>query len=123
MILLLELHGYRYKDEEIAFYPCGKPNSEGKLEDDRLLLRIIDYSHCIGASGFRNTVGRFLSGTDLSGANLSGANLSGVDLSFAFLSDEEWGDIQWDLDTNWENVRGLETAVDIPEALRQHLGL
>jgi len=186
MILLLELHRYaRYKDElkdSIAFYPCGKPNSKGTLEDDELLLRIIGYSHCIGASGFRDTVGRFLrgadliganlsfadlsfadlSGADLSGADLSGAKLGGADLSCAdlrgadlrganlsfadlsaadlsgadlsaadlseadlrgaVLSDEKWGDIRWDRDTKWENVRGLETA-DLPEALRQHLGL
>jgi uncharacterized protein YjbI with pentapeptide repeats len=84
MILLLELHRYgQEKDElkdKIMFYPCGKPNAEGKLDDASRLLRLIGYSCCIGDSGFLQTVGRFLSGVSLSGANLSGADLIGADL-------------------------------------------
>ena len=64
-----------------------------------------------------------LSGADLSGADLSGADLSGADLSGADLSDEFFGSIQWDEQTNWENVQGLNTATNVPEALKQHLGL
>jgi hypothetical protein len=32
-------------------------------------------------------------------------------------------DILWDEQTNWEGVRGLETAVNVPEALKQQLGI
>ncbi|MEG4091782.1 pentapeptide repeat-containing protein [Microcoleus sp. Pol12B4] len=90
MILLLELHRYsqetpEFKDK-IMFYPCGKPNAEGKLDDASRLLRLIGYSWCVGGSGFRQTVGRFLSGANLSGANLSHANLSRADLIDADLS-------------------------------------
>jgi len=212
MILLLELHRYgQEKDEfkdKMVFYPCGKPNAEGKLDDSSRLLRLIGYSYCIGNSGFLQTVGRFLSGVSLSGAFLSGAtlciaNLSGADLSGAFLSgadfsganlsgadlsnanftranfsfanlsdadlsranfrcahlrkavlssanlsgallsgavlssanlsganlsgavlsERTFGDIEWDENTNWDNVRGLDTAVDVPEALRRQLGM
>ncbi|MEG4587852.1 pentapeptide repeat-containing protein [Microcoleus sp. MOSTC5] len=252
MILLLELHRYgqetpEFKDK-MVFYPCGKPNAEGKLDDASRLLRLIGYSCCVGYFGFLDTVGRFLSGAylsradlraadlsdaelsdadlsranlsranlshanlsganlshadlrraslsdadlsdadlsganlssaslsdadlsdaDLSGANLSsanlrsanlwganlssanlrsanlsgadlsdanlsdadlwdanlsGANLSGANLSGANLSDRTIGDIKWDEDTNWENVRGLDTAVFVPEALRRQLGM
>ncbi|MEG4116893.1 pentapeptide repeat-containing protein [Microcoleus sp. N9_B4] len=101
MILLLELHRYGQKRDELkdtmVFYPCGKPNAEGKLDDASQLLRLIGYSCCVGDSGFVQTVGRFLSGANLSGANLSYADLSGVnlrgvnlsyaDLSYAYLSD------------------------------------
>ena len=59
-----------------------------------------------------------LSATDISSANLSGANLSGANLSR-----RTFGDIEWDENTNWENVRGLDTAVNVPEALRQQLGM
>ena len=43
MILLLELHRYGQKQEEqikeqLTFYPCGKPNADGELEDRTLLL-------------------------------------------------------------------------------------
>jgi uncharacterized protein YjbI with pentapeptide repeats len=126
MILLLELHRYGQERDELkdkmVFYPCGKPNAEGKLDDASRLLRLIGYSCCVGDSGFLQTVGRFLSGANLSGANLqrrrpqwrrpqrrkpqwrkpqrrkpqrrnliganlSGANLSGANLSGANLSD------------------------------------
>jgi hypothetical protein len=89
MILLLELHRYgQEKDElkdKIMFYPCGKPNAEGELDDASRLLRLIGYSCCVGNLDFLQTVGRFLSGADLSGADLSGADLSGADLSGANL--------------------------------------
>jgi uncharacterized protein YjbI with pentapeptide repeats len=262
MILLLELHRYgqetpEFKDK-MVFYPCGKPNAEGELDDAIRLLRLIGYSCCVGYFGFLQTVGRFLSGANLSGANLGGAelcgadldgaklsranlsgaylsdayltdadlsgahlnnaylndahlsgahlsgahlsgahlsgahlseadlsgadlsgahlnsadlsgadlsganlsganliranlsgaylsgadlsgaylsdaylsyadlsgvNLSGADLSGASLNDRTFGDIEWDENTNWENVRGLDTAVDVPEALWQQLGM
>ncbi|MEG3898934.1 MULTISPECIES: pentapeptide repeat-containing protein [unclassified Microcoleus] len=262
MILLLELHRYGQERDEfkdkMVFYPCGKPNAEGKLDDASRLLRLIGYSCCVGYFDFLHAVGRFLSGANLSGANLggaelcgaelggaklsganlngaelsdahlwdadlsgahlsraylsraylndadlsgadlsgaelsgadldgaelsgadlsgadlshadlsyanlsganlsyanlshadlgdadlSGANLSGADLSGAgliganlshaslsgaylggaYLGDRTFGDVKWDENTNWENVRGLDTAVDVPEALRQQLGM
>ncbi|TAG67800.1 MAG: hypothetical protein EAZ25_06050 [Oscillatoriales cyanobacterium] len=270
MILLFELHRYGQRRDELkdkmVFYPCGKPNAEGKLDDANRLLRLISYSYCVGDSGFLQIVGFFLSdanltganlggtelcgaelnganlnganlngaelsnaelsnadlrdahlcrtylteadlteaylnnadlsgadisgahlnnahlnnadlsdadlsdadlsdadlsdadlrdadlrdadlrdadlrdanlssanlsGANLSGANLSGANLSGANLSGANLNDgmisiSQWrtfGDVKWDENTKWENVRGLGTAVNVPEALRQQLGM
>ncbi len=171
MILLFELHRYgQEKDElknQMVFYPCGEPNSRGKLDDPSRLLRLIGYGCCVGDDAFLQTVGRFLSGANLSGANLSdadlsgvnlsgahlpranlcganliGANLSGADLSRANLSDADlsdadlsranlsranlsgaFGDVQWNENTKWENIRGLETAVNVPAALRQQLGM
>ncbi|MBD2563418.1 MULTISPECIES: pentapeptide repeat-containing protein [Nostoc] len=64
-----------------------------------------------------------LSRADLSGANLSGANLSWVYLIDANLSDELFGDIRWDENTIWEDVKWLDTARNVPEALKQKLGL
>jgi uncharacterized protein YjbI with pentapeptide repeats len=251
MILLLELHRYGQGRDELkdkmVFYPCGKPNAEGKLDDASRLLRLIGYSCCVGNLGFVQTVGRFLSGAYLSGAylsgaylsgaylsgaylsgaylsgadlsranlsgadlsranlsganlslanlsgaylidanlidanlsltnliganlsranlsgaylidanlsradlsradlsraylsradlsraylsraNFSGANLSGVNLSLAYLSlaylSGIFGDVKWDENTKWENVRGLDTAVNVPEALKRQLGM
>ncbi|MEG4021641.1 pentapeptide repeat-containing protein [Microcoleus sp. S13C4] len=96
MILLLELHRYgqetpEFKDK-MVFYPCGKANAEGELDDASRLLRLIGYSCCVGNSGFVETVGRFLIGTHLSDANLWGANLSGANLSGADLTDASLGD-------------------------------
>ncbi len=79
-------------------------------------LRCADLSHAYLS-------GAHLNGTNLSGAYLNGANLSGVDFSGAYLSDEFVGNIRWDQNTNWEGVRGLETAKNLPEALKQQLGL
>jgi uncharacterized protein YjbI with pentapeptide repeats len=95
MILLLQLHRYGHEKDElkdkIVFYPCGKPNDEGELDDASRLLRIIGYSCCVGDDGFLQTVGRFLSGANLRGADLSRANLrdaylSGANLRDAYLS-------------------------------------
>ncbi|MDJ0593614.1 MAG: pentapeptide repeat-containing protein [Pleurocapsa sp. MO_226.B13] len=60
--------------------------------------------------------GAYLSGADLRGADLRGADLSGADLSEANLEG-----IRWDKNTNWSNVRGLESAINVPEALKQQL--
>ena len=65
----------------------------------------------------------YLYGAYLSGANLSSANLSSANLSYANLSDEVLGDICWDENTIWEGVQGLETARNVPEALKKQLGL
>lgn len=64
-----------------------------------------------------------LSRVDLSGANLRGANLSGAYLMDANFSDELFGDMRWDKNTNWEDVEGLETAKNVPAALKKLLGL
>ncbi|GGA46728.1 pentapeptide repeat-containing protein [Okeania sp. KiyG1] len=88
MILLFELHRYGKSQEELReqlhFYPCGQPDSEDF--DLRRLLRIIDYSQCLGNGAFGEIVGSFLSGADLSGANLRNADLSGTNISDADLS-------------------------------------
>ncbi|MEH2182015.1 pentapeptide repeat-containing protein [Nostoc sp.] len=62
-----------------------------------------------------------LKGANLKGANLSGADLWGANLSRANLSQKSWGDMDWDENTNWENVEGLDTAVNVPEALKKQL--
>ncbi|MBD1879964.1 pentapeptide repeat-containing protein [Coleofasciculus sp. FACHB-T130] len=77
--------------------------------------------------------GAYLNGAYLSGANLSGANLgdahlneadlNGTNLSRADLIGADLDDISWDKYTKWENVQNLETAENVPEALKQRLGL
>ncbi|MEM9509747.1 MAG: pentapeptide repeat-containing protein, partial [Cyanobacteria bacterium P01_E01_bin.35] len=96
MILLLELHRYGQSQnddikQKLTFYPCGKPQASGQLEDRTLLLRLIGYSNCLGASGFRDTVSQFLSGANLDGANLVGANLEGAKF---FRADLEGADLE-----------------------------
>ncbi|MEP6517013.1 pentapeptide repeat-containing protein [Microcoleus vaginatus] len=70
-----------------------------------------------------NLSGAYLSGAYLSGAYLWDVNLSGAYLSGAYLGDRTLGDIKWDENTKWDNVRDLHTAVNVPEALRQQLGM
>ncbi|WP_017318318.1 pentapeptide repeat-containing protein [Mastigocladopsis repens] len=57
-----------------------------------------------------------LSGANLSRANLSDANLSDANLRSANLSGANLTNIIWNQDTKREDVRGLETAVNKPEA-------
>ncbi|MDJ0715729.1 MAG: pentapeptide repeat-containing protein [Prochloraceae cyanobacterium] len=88
-ILLLELHRYgknrKELKEKMTFYPCGKPNEKGELEDPEQLLKIIGYSSCFGINGFVDTVGYFLIRANLRGANLSGADLIRANLRGANL--------------------------------------
>ncbi|MBP0027154.1 pentapeptide repeat-containing protein [Roseofilum sp. Guam] len=70
-----------------------------------------------------NLNGAILNRTNLSGANLRGANLNGAILNRTILNDEIWGDICWDERTQWEGLRGLKTAINIPDQLKQELGL
>jgi uncharacterized protein YjbI with pentapeptide repeats len=89
MILLLELHRYAQRKDDlkdkISFYPCGKPGTD-EFYPTRL-LRIIGNSHCLGVGAFNENLRLFLSGAYLSGADLSRANLSGANLSSANLGD------------------------------------
>ncbi|MEH2361045.1 pentapeptide repeat-containing protein [Nostoc sp.] len=65
-----------------------------------------------------NLSGAILNGADLSHSNLSYAILGGADLSDANMEKMTWGKKQ-----QWEDVRGLETAVNVPEGLKEELGL
>jgi uncharacterized protein YjbI with pentapeptide repeats len=74
-----------------------------------------------------------LSNSDLSNADLSNADLSNADLSNADLSNADLVNVNFSLadleairgnrETNWQDVRGLDTAKNVPEALKQQLGL
>ncbi|EAM50407.1 pentapeptide repeat-containing protein [Crocosphaera watsonii WH 8501] len=75
----------------------------------------------------------YLSNANLSNANFSYANLSNAYLSYAYLSNAYLSNaylsnaylegIKWNKYTNWEGVQGLETAKNVPEALREQLWL
>ena len=69
-----------------------------------------------------NLDGANLDGANLDGVNLDGANLSGARLSGARLSGARLSGVSWNEKTNWSGVQGLETAINVPEALRQQLG-
>lgn len=56
-------------------------------------------------------------------ANLAGAYLTSADLTNADLTNANLENITWDEKTKWDGVKGLETARDVPEALKRQLGL
>ncbi|MDF5714638.1 MAG: pentapeptide repeat-containing protein [Rhizonema sp. NSF051] len=69
-----------------------------------------------------------LSGSNLRGAIFSGADLRFTNLSFAIFSNTDLSDanlekMTWNENLEWEGARGLETAVNVPKALKQQLGL
>jgi hypothetical protein len=64
-----------------------------------------------------------LSNADLRNADLSVAILNNADLSYADLSYADLYDIHWNQETIWQGVQGLDTAKNVPEALKQQLGL
>ena len=72
--------------------------------------------------------GASLKGASLNSAELTGADLCGADLSLANLigadlSDQITGDVKWSERTQWQNARGLEAALNVPQALKQQLGM
>jgi hypothetical protein len=150
LILLLELHRYGQSRDDlkdrIYFHPCDRANTD-EFDKERL-LKIVSYGDCLALASFNHIVGNFLRGANLSGAylsraNLRGANLRGAYLSGAYLSGaylsganlsrayliganlrgSDLDRIIWDEHTNWNNIYGLETAKNVPEALRQQLGI
>lgn len=64
-----------------------------------------------------------LNSADLIDADLCGADLSSANLFGADLSDQAVGEVKWSDRTKWQDVRGLEAAINVPEALKQQLGL
>ncbi|MBD2079581.1 pentapeptide repeat-containing protein [Leptolyngbya sp. FACHB-17] len=64
-----------------------------------------------------------LSSANLDSADLFSANLSRANLSSANLSRANLSGITWNEGTNWEGVQGLDTARNVPIALKQQLGL
>jgi hypothetical protein len=66
----------------------------------------------------------------LRGANLVGANLRNADLTNTNLDDANLEGVLLDGETfeklgrtDWKTVQGLETAINVPEALKKYLGL
>ncbi|ODG96220.1 hypothetical protein A4S05_19610 [Nostoc sp. KVJ20] len=68
-----------------------------------------------------NLLGANLLGANLSRANLDGANLLGANLLGANLDGANLVNIIWDEHTNWDNVKRLNTARNVPESLLSKL--
>ncbi|ESA39126.1 hypothetical protein N836_28790 [Leptolyngbya sp. Heron Island J] len=64
-----------------------------------------------------------LKGTDLRGANLEGADLGSANLEGAMLAYANLKDIKWNNEIQWDSVKGLDTAKNIPEKLKKQLKL
>ncbi len=62
-----------------------------------------------------------LHNANLSGANLNGANLNGANLSDTNITGANLAIVKWDESTNWQEVQGIETALNISPDLKQHL--
>jgi hypothetical protein len=88
--------------------------SKANFEATNLTAALLDSVNFSGAN---------LSSADLDHAWLKKANLTGANLKGANLSEADLENISWDEYTNWDDIQGLETAVNVPEALKQQLGL
>ncbi|MEM9272809.1 MAG: pentapeptide repeat-containing protein [Cyanobacteria bacterium P01_F01_bin.143] len=89
-------------------------------------FRDADLSHAdlrnayLREADFRNAI---VLKTNLFKANLIKADFSGANLREADFREADLEDIRWDNETNWSNVRGLDSAINIPEDLKQKLQL
>jgi uncharacterized protein YjbI with pentapeptide repeats len=88
-------------------------NLEGVNFSRAVLSRAYLKGAKVGGANFSNT--------DLTYADLTRVDLSNVVLKQANVSGAILENIKWNEQTNWEGVRGLETAVNVPDALKQQL--
>jgi hypothetical protein len=133
-ILLLSLNHYAQErndlKDKIYFYPNGK-SENGRNINFRRLLKVIHYADCLKSRNFQAIVGfcfsnpslidvtladADLSGADLSSASLPDVDLSGTNLSGADFSEANLSNLIFDEWTDWEYVRGLDTAKTSPIA-------
>ncbi len=85
----------------------------------------VDFSYTqLESANFRssNVVDANFFNAVLASANFCFADLREADFSGSRLSSDSQ-QIQWNEDTNWEGVKGLESAIGVPEALKRQLGL
>jgi len=64
-----------------------------------------------------------LNRANLTSATLESAYLNRADLRNADLTNADLENITWNEETEWDGVRGLETARNVPQALRMQLGI
>jgi uncharacterized protein YjbI with pentapeptide repeats len=64
-----------------------------------------------------------LTNADLDSADLNSANLDSANLGSTYLNSTNFNAIKWNSDTDWKNVEGLKTAMNVPMELKQQLGL
>ncbi|MBD2532938.1 pentapeptide repeat-containing protein [Nostoc flagelliforme FACHB-838] len=67
-----------------------------------------------------NLIGANFHDVNLIRANLSGANLSGASLKGANFPRANLANIVWNENTQWAYVKGLERAINMPQALLEH---
>ncbi|MBW4642983.1 MAG: pentapeptide repeat-containing protein [Goleter apudmare HA4340-LM2] len=116
----VDLSGVILHDADLSGVLLNDADLSGADLSDAILFGTdLSYANLNRANLSRsNLSGALLNGADLSHTDLSYAILGGADVSDANLEKMNWGEKQ-----QWERVRGLETAVNVPEALKAQLGL
>ena len=92
--------------------------SGNRGEVDRPVAQRDSLQRLPGTGNLYPTAGVFLTRASLYSANLASADLRDADLTHTDLRDTAW-----DETTNWEGVKGLETARNVPAALKRQSGL
>jgi uncharacterized protein YjbI with pentapeptide repeats len=98
---------------------CSAYLANADLSNSRMVNAFLFDANLLGAKLIQAN----LRHSNFSSANLQGAYLQGADLENVCFDGANLEGIFWDRSTNWEGVRGLSTAHNIPEALKQQLGL
>ncbi|OUL24418.1 hypothetical protein BV378_18710 [Nostoc sp. RF31YmG] len=116
----VDLTGVVLNDADLSGVMLSEADLSGAdLSDTMLFGTDLSYANLNKANlSGSNLSGALLNGADLSHTNLSYAILSNADVTEANLEQMTWGEKQ-----QWETVRGLEKAVNVPEGLKQQLGL
>jgi uncharacterized protein YjbI with pentapeptide repeats len=112
------LRGSKLNDADISGVNLNYADlSEADLTDTMLLGSDLSFANLNHA----NLCGSNISGVILLGADLSNANLCNTILGGADFSEANLKGIKWNENPQWEDVRGLEKAVNVPQELKQFL--
>lgn len=116
----VDLSGVVLNDADLSGVMLSEADLSGAdLSDTMLFGTDLSYANLNKANlSGSNLSGALLNGADLSHTNLSHAILSNADVTEANLEQMTWGETQ-----QWETVRGIEKALNVPEKLKQQLGL
>ena len=114
-LICLDLSGASLEETRLV----GASLDGARLDGARLDNASLVGASLVGAS----LVGARLVDASLVGASLVGASLVGASLVGARLDGASLEDIYWDKETQWSNISGLKEALNVPEALKEQLGL
>jgi uncharacterized protein YjbI with pentapeptide repeats len=119
------LEGANLRDANLDGASLDRANLEGANLRDAILYGVSLYKANLYEADLRNAdlCNADLYETKLDEAKLDWARFRTATLMGITLDGASLDDIEWNQDTMWDDIRGIETAINVPDKLKQQLGL